>query len=361
MAKDYEQTHRLHVSRLTRYVERLFMDAAVELAELSGLIHDVKDDKPFRFQDYPLTRDLVTKIIDGLNRNVCAAIVNGIDVEWALSGEKNDELIRTVFARSHRKVKAMSPATRARYYKSTDRALKAFKARKVAGLNLTDRVWNYTRQFRREIEWGLDLGIKEGKDAHTIAKELQQYLKYPDKLFRRVRNKYGHLVLSRAAKAFHPGQGVYRSSYKNARRLAATEVNMAYRTADHERWKNLDFVVGIRVSLSNNHTLNDEPFVDMCDELAGDYPKDFKFVGWHPQCRCHATSILKTPEELIRDLDGVDRGSVNAVTQLPPGFVSYIRTNRARIAAADERGTTPYFIRDNREAVDGILNRKAED
>lgn len=37
-------------------------------------------------------------------------------------------------------------------------------------------------------------------------------------------------------------------------RRAATETNIAYRTADHERWQQLDFIVGIEVHLSNNHT-----------------------------------------------------------------------------------------------------------
>ena len=50
---------------------------------------------------------------------------------------------------------------------------------------------------------------------------------------------------------YHPGQGVYRSSYKNARRLAVTETNMAYRTSDYLRWQQMEFVVGIRVVMSD--------------------------------------------------------------------------------------------------------------
>ena len=103
----------------------------------------------------------------------------------------------------------------------------------------------------------------------------------------------------------------------NARRLAATEMNIAYRTADHERWRDLDFVVGIRIVLSNNHTClgsdgKPHKFEDICDKLSaeygstntsgqGCYPKDFKFTGWHPHCRCHAESILKTDEEIAED------------------------------------------------------------
>ena len=66
-----------------------------------------------------------------------------------------------------------------------------------------------------------------------MSRDVCGYLRNPDKLFRRVRDKHGNLRLSKAAKAYHPGRGVYRSSYRNALRLTATENNMAYRTADH--------------------------------------------------------------------------------------------------------------------------------
>ena len=115
----------------------------------------------------------------------------------------------------------------------------------------------------------------------------------------RVRDKHGNLRLSKAAKAYHPGRGVYRSSYRNALRLTATENNMAYRTADHLRWQQQPFVVGIEIKLSNNHTCKGVigRFVDICDDRAGVYPKDFKFVGWHPHCRCYCV-----PKQARRNL-----------------------------------------------------------
>lgn len=167
----------------------------------------------------------------------------------------------------------------------------------------------------------------------------------PDRLFRRVRNEHGQLVLSQRAKAYHPGRGVYRSSYKNARRLAATETNIAYITADYERWKQLDFVVGIEIRLSGNH-----PARDICDDLKGRYPKDFKFTGWHPHCRCHVVSILKTEEELdedtLRILAGKPLGgkSVNRVDDVPQGFKEWLKDNEER---AKYLSSVPYFIKDN--------------
>ena len=154
---------------------------------------------------------------------------------------------------------------------------------------------------------------------------------------------------------------MYRSAYKNARRLAATESNIAYRTADYERWQRLDFVVGIRVVLSNNHTLNGEPFYDICDRLSaplgskatkgrGCYPKDFKFTGWHPLCRCHTETILKTLDEMRADeariLAGepVSTQSENSVDDVTQEFKDWIKENEERIERAK---SLPYFMTDN--------------
>lgn len=229
------------------------------------------------------------------------------------------------------------------------------------GLNLSDRVWRYATAFKREIELGLDLGIRTGESAAKMTRSLRQYLQHPDKLFRRVRYKHGNLKLSKAAAAFHPGRGVYRSSYKNARRLAATETNIAYRTSDHLRWQQMDFVVGIEIKLSNNHTLNGAPLTDICDTLAGRYPKDFKFVGWHPHCRCKAITVLKTEDEMAEDtrriLNGEQqtKGSVNTVRDVPAAFKYWVEDNADRIEAGEKHGTLPYFIRDNQKKVTEIL------
>ncbi len=154
---------------------------------------------------------------------------------------------------------------------------------------------------------------------------------------------------------------MYRSAYKNARRLAATESNIAYRTADYERCQQLDFVVGIRVVLSNNHTLNGEPFYDICDRLSapmgskatkgrGCYPKTFKFTGWHPLCRCHTETILKTLDEMRADeariLAGepVSTQSENSVDDVPQEFKDWVEENEERIERAK---SLPYFMTDN--------------
>jgi hypothetical protein len=131
-------------------------------------------------------------------------------------------------------------------------------------MNLSQRVWKYVGQYKDQIELGLDVGLGEGRSAQQLSRDLRQNLQDPDRLFRRVRDKHGNLVLSKAAKAFHPGQGVYRSSYKNAMRLTRSEINMAYRESDWLRLQQLDFVVGFEV-----HRSNHEPLFkcDLCSRL----------------------------------------------------------------------------------------------
>lgn len=139
---------------------------------------------------------------------------------------------------------------------------------------------------------------------------------------------------------------------------------MAYRQSDHLRWMQLDFVTGMKIELSNNHTVKDPhgkgvlPLYDICDELAGNYPKDFKFVGWHPQCRCHATPILRPLDEIdqgVADSEGNWKSlpSSSEVKDTPKNFQDYMRANEERFARWK---STPYYLKDNPQWVDKALH-----
>lgn len=381
--KDFDETHRRNLKSIQTKIDRIFAKAAEEAALIGVNIDAVlPDDKIFSFDDYPKTKKMIDELLHEISDSIEDTIVNGVRQGWDLSNEKNDILANRVFGKN---IGTLTAAQKQRYFNNNASALDAFIARKTSGLNLSDRVWRYSNQFKSEIEMGLDLGIRSGQSAASMTRSLRDYLKYPDKLFRRVRDKHGLLRLSQAAKDFHTGRGVYRSSYKNARRLAATETNIAYRTSDYLRWQQMDFVVGIEVLLSNNHTVKLQPgettddptqlrkdgtpkanavrpLHDICDELKGRYPKDFKFTGWHPQCRCYAVSILKTPEEVADDAERESRGeqpsseSVNTVHDTPEAFNEWVRDHADKIKTSK---SVPYFIRDNQQRVDEIIKNKS--
>lgn len=245
--------------------------------------------------------------------------------------------------------------------------LKAFQQRKAGGMNLSQRVWNLSEQYKTELEMALSAAIEPGTSAMELAADIKTYLNEPDKMFRRFRYKDAdgnwqrkwkqkvtdadgkvHFI-DADPKAYHPGRGVYRSWARNAQRLARTEINMAYRKAEQERWKSFDFVVGYEVKI----TQNGKHVEDICDCLKGKYRKDFKFMGWHPQCMCYTIPILKTEDEFFDDDEDVK--SVNEVEDVPQGFKDWVKDNEERIDKAAERGKLPYFIADNKKVVENIL------
>lgn len=365
----WEKQHLKSIAKYERLIKQIYDKYVQEAARIGADITSFDASNPLAFDDYPLTRKRIEALQKHMASDIEAVVYNGIDEQWALADGKTSALITTAFAGLSAEE---LEERKAKYLTNRDDAREAFKTRKESGMNISDRVWRYTDQFKEEMEMGIDLGLRDGKSADALSRDLRKYLNNPDMLFRRVRDEHGVLHLSKRAKAYHPGQGVYRSSYKNARRLAATETNIAYRTADHDRVQDLDFVVGIRVNLSNNHTLNGEPFTDICDELSapfgskatkgkGCYPKDFKFTGWHPLCRCFITTILKTEEEMDADDERIMSGdeptdpseSKNYVEDVPDNFKSWSKNNAERVERAK---SVPYFIRDNRGYYNDAVN-----
>ena len=222
------------------------------------------------------------------------------------------------------------------------KALHSFINRKHNSKSLSDNIWKVSKRYRNELEANLLIGISEGKSASGIAEQIQKYLVQPDNLFRRIRNAEGDLRLSNAAKLLKPGQGAYRSSYKNALRVARTETNAAYRTADQERWKTQDFILGYEVNLSAQH-----PVWDICDELKGRYPKDFLFTGWHPNCFCNVTAIRMQKSDFVSYLHG-DRVNVQPIRNMPGNFKKWWSDNSTKIGKMKNK---PYFILDNKKRL----------
>lgn len=277
--------------------------------------------KGFYINKYPLLKKRIDLTLRSIANALTLNVVNGITQAWTLSDKKN-----TVFLDKNLAGFELSDTARAIYYDTNAAARKAFINRQVKGLKLSDRVWQHVQGFRPDMEADMLAGISTGRPAKAIAKEMRVHLLNP------VENN-------------NPGQGVYKSPLKNAYRLTRTEINMSYQNADFERWNSQPFVVGIKVSLSNAHPESDE-----CDQLKGNYPKDFVFVGWHPQCLCHATPILITREEMDRYQDSLfdntdwDGHSVNSVTAPPDNFHAYLEKNKERINGLS---TPPYWVKDN--------------
>lgn len=329
-----------------RAVSRHFTTAVNALLDLAAKA-DMAPDEVFYFADDKRLSAKATAILRGLYSAVYQEIRNGVIAEWGNANAATDLMLTRLFGKGLKEDNHF-----ARWFARNQEAMDSFFSRKDVhgGLNLSQKVWKYTSQFKEEMELALSASLGRGDSAATVSRHVRQYLQEPERLFRRVRDAKGNLKLSKRAAAYHPGRGEYRSSYRNAMRLARTETNAAYRAADCDRWGSIPFVVGMEVKRSNH------PFgCEVCELLKGKYPKDFVFTGWHPQCRCYIVPVLADEKErmayhraVLNGEDVSDWHFKGEITEPHKGFQKWIGENQERIENAK---SLPYWIKDNPKYV----------
>lgn len=312
--------------RLSKYmasVLSIYESLNKEAAKIA-LSTDYDGTEEFSFDDYPITKDRVQKLQQQFVSDLGGVIMSGTSEEWKNSNLLQDMIADKVLGKyvGEHKGKEFE-----HYYQNNSGALKAFQQRKDKGLNLSQKLWNQSADYKTELEEILSVSIEKGIDAVTLSKRVSKYLWDFPSMQAAYEEKFGHASRAKNCE--------YRSI-----RLARSEINMAYRTAEQERWRQFDFVVGYEIKLSGSH-----PVTDVCDDLKGKYPKDFVWTGWHPNCMCYAVPILKTEDEYFAD-DDVQ--SENEVTDVPTNFKEWIDDNLFR---AKGWSNTPYFVRDNSDYV----------
>jgi hypothetical protein len=332
-------------SRLNRYVvlvEQIYDTLNLEAAKaVSRTQYSSDSDNPFKWSDYPQTKKQIDDIQRHFVEDINAIIYRGTTEEWKNCNEAQDLIANRVLKAYNAQV------DREKYkvlYQTNSDALKAFQNRKDRGLNISAKLWQQSMIYKEELEAAISCAIQKGTSAVTLSKQISKYLLDFPLLQKDYKDRYGS--------AEHIQDCEYRSI-----RLARSEINMAYRTAENERWKQMDFVVGYEIKLSSSHHSR-MPHGDICDTLAGKYPKDFTWTGWHPNDLCYKVPILKTEEEFW-EWDGrseVSTTSVNEVKDVPEAFKQWVGANAYRIEEAKKRGTLPYFVRDNQKRIGSILD-----
>jgi len=336
---EYKRLNEAQILAKNREIQRVFKALEIELAKN---ISQAKIKYPADYAKrnfYKYNRNLqikLEKVLSEYSKNTLASVEDGVKAQWQLGNDKADEIVRQI---SGYTTKADSKVLASMQGLNLV-ALDQFITRKQAGLNLSQRIWNVMNVQNKELlETYLASGITRGRSAQKISQDIRKLLNEPEKLFRRVRNKEGNLVLSKAAELYHPGQGVYRSSAKNALRLSATEINMAFHNADYLRRQKLPFVKGIIVRLSADH-----PSPDICDSMAGEYPSGFMFEGWHPRCICYTQTLLYSREEVVNFLKTGEIDKRQYVRAIPNKAKSYIKDNAPKF---NKMINKPYFLEKN--------------
>ena len=322
--------------RLNKYVtlvQSIYNTLNLEVAKSVSLTgYSSANNKPFSFSDYPQTKHMIDNVQTQFVSDISSVIYSGISEEWKNSNHVQDLLVNSVLKSYGAKINKEKYKV---LYQTNSDALKAFQNRKDKGFNISAKLWQQSTIYKKELEAAVSCAIQKGTSAVTLSKQISKYLLDFPSLQKDYKERFGN--------ADHIMDCEYRSI-----RLARSEINMAYRSAENERWKQMDFVVGYEIKLSGKH-----PKYDVCDTLAGKYPKDFVWTGWHPNDLCYKIPILKTEDEFW-DWDGRSSSttpSAKEVKDVPDSFKSWVRENQDRIIEAKKRGTLPYFLKDNSELI----------
>lgn len=326
-------------ARLAKYVtliEEIYEQLNLEVAKIVNNNTDYSPDAemPFKWADYPQTKKRIADIQEQFVEDIQSVIYRGTSEEWKNSNEVQDLLANAVLKSYDAQVNGELFKT---YYQENSDALKAFQQRKDKGLNLSQKLWNQSLEYKNSLEDVISCAIKKGTSAITLSKQISKYLLDFPQLQKDYKERFGTASTAKDCE--------YRSV-----RLARSEINMAYRQAENLRWQQMDFIVGYEIKLSGSH-----PRTDICDQLKGKYPKSFVWTGWHPNDLCYKVSIRMTDDELDDMLIyKKDVKSVNEVKDVPDNMKKWIKENSERISEAKKRKTLPYFVQDNIDLVDKV-------
>lgn len=318
--KAYDALNRRLVNYVAQ-VQSIYDRIASQVATaIDGVGYDGSAE--FLFEDYPELKQTINGIMTSYAAQMNNIIYAGTTKEWKESNIMQDLLTRKVL-RAYDFEKGGDMYNR--YFQPNSNALKAFQNRVDKGLSVSQKLWYQSQVLKKELEHTISTAIERGQSAVVLSKRISQYLiDYPS-LKADYTEKFG--------KAATCANCQYASI-----RLARTEINMAYRKAEQTRWQQFDFILGYEIKLSKRH-----PAPDICDDLLGIYPKDFVFLGWHPNCMCYVVPIVMSDEEYYGS-PSIQKSAM--ISRTPKNFNDWVRNNRSRIGQAE---TLPYFLKDNRK------------
>lgn len=278
-------------NRLNRYaslvqsVYDLLNQQAANLVGLTGY----DGVREFAFSDYPQIREAVKRLQLDYIQSMQSIIYRGTSDEW-----KNSNLIQDLLAKKSMAFYESNAGKKKHkvYYQTNDNALKAFQTRVEHGMNLSQKLWDQSVNYKEELEKAISTSIERGMSAATLSKKLSKYLRDFDTLKTDYKEKYGKAI------------DIHDCEYRSMR-LARSEINIAYRSAEQIRWQQMDFVLGKEIKLSKGHKERD---YDICDELVGRYPKDFDWKGRHPNCYLpNALVLTDNGWKFIKDVSESDK------------------------------------------------------
>lgn len=235
-----------------------------------------------------------------LKKSVTARLEIGITRAWNDANKATFKLMDKKFSKVE-----LPESVRKVLYDPNKGALEKFIKREKGGMNLSDRVWEQTKEARKIIKKGLVEGIENGTPARDISKNIKEALLAPE--------------------TPTPSKGVYKSPIKNAMRVVRTEVNASYRTADQANWNKNPIVLGYKIQVSNTRSKNVKARCELCRTMEGIYPNTFQWSSWHPNCYSDDSEVMTNNGwKLFKDLKFTDLIYSLNPDNNQPEYVKYI-------------------------------------
>ena len=92
----YDSRHKRNIKVYQLQMDAIYRSAIREAVAISGTVGEIKPDTLFSFDDYPITRRRVETLLSGLKTRIETVVLNGIEAEWTLANNKNNELANRV-------------------------------------------------------------------------------------------------------------------------------------------------------------------------------------------------------------------------------------------------------------------------
>lgn len=313
----------------TKKILSIYAELAKEASKIA-LSTNFNGEGEFSFASFPRTSKKVESLLDYYSNNMQALVYSAISSEWKNSNTLQDLLAKRVIMSFTRKV---GEDKKKAYYEHNNAAKKAFVERKVKGLNLSQRIWNQRSDVKEALEKCLSTGIEKGMSAVKLSKKVSKYLNDYPSLAKDYKKKFGKAIT------------IQNCEYRSVR-LARNEINMAYRSAEQERWARMDYIKGKEIKTTNNPSHKH----DMCDLLAGVYPSDFYWTGWHVNCMCYAVPVIMSEEEFWA------KKRNDKQIDVPHNFKAWVDDNKQKIAE-----NKPVFYSKNKKYFNEKVKKRKTD
>lgn len=237
------------IQRTEAYAEKvrqLFAATVNEILALNKSVPTLDEGVMYSFDgDNMRIQKKVEALLRQLHSVVTTAIRKGITLEWEQANVECDKLVSSCFGKE-----VLSSPEFSAWNNRNTAAMNAFANRTEDGLNLSGRIWQSVQQLRDEMEIAITVAIGEGDSAQSISRKVRQYLNDPDLMFRRFRFKKGedeqgkpiygrkwkkrikdekmgkYRWIDYERRDYKTGSGVYKSSAKNAMRVALSLIHI---------------------------------------------------------------------------------------------------------------------------------------